>query len=170
MTTTVAMPQLGESVVEGTIGKWLVQEGDRIERDQPVVEILTDKADSEVPSPVSGVVVKLLAREDDVVRVGAGLCEIDEAGAGASAGKATSTKSKAPPAAKTAKAPEPEPMEPKPIAGNGGAEGKAKASDAKPASAEATKAEPVANGVTTVAKAAPANASANVPAGHATSA
>ena len=74
MTTTVAMPQLGESVVEGTIGKWLVQEGDRVERDQPVVEILTDKADSEVPSPVAGVVVKLLAQEDDVVRVGAGLC------------------------------------------------------------------------------------------------
>jgi 2-oxoglutarate dehydrogenase E2 component (dihydrolipoamide succinyltransferase) len=78
MTTTVAMPQLGESVVEGTIGKWLVQEGDHVQRDQPVVEILTDKADSEVPSPVAGVVLKLLAREDDVVRVGAGLCVIDE--------------------------------------------------------------------------------------------
>jgi 2-oxoglutarate dehydrogenase E2 component (dihydrolipoamide succinyltransferase) len=78
MTTTVAMPQLGESVVEGTIGKWLVHEGEHVERDQPVVEILTDKADSEVPSPVSGVVLKLLANEDDVVRVGAGLCVIDE--------------------------------------------------------------------------------------------
>lgn len=78
MTTTLTMPQLGESVVEGTIGKWLVQEGDRVERDQPVVEVLTDKADSEVPSPVSGVVVSLLAGEDDVVSVGAGLCEIDE--------------------------------------------------------------------------------------------
>jgi 2-oxoglutarate dehydrogenase E2 component (dihydrolipoamide succinyltransferase) len=86
MSTTVAMPQLGESVVEGTIGKWLVQEGDHVQRDQPVVEILTDKADSEVPSPVSGVVLKLLAREDDVVRVGAGLCVIDEA---AQASKAT---------------------------------------------------------------------------------
>lgn len=82
MTTTVAMPQLGESVVEGTIGKWLVQEGERVERDQPVVEVLTDKADSEVPSPVSGVVLKLLAREDEVVRVGAGLCVIDETATG----------------------------------------------------------------------------------------
>lgn len=83
MTTTVTMPQLGESVVEGTIGKWLVKEGDRVERDQPVVEVLTDKADSEVPSPVAGVVTKLLAQEDEVVRVGAGLCVVDEAGAAA---------------------------------------------------------------------------------------
>ena len=71
MSTTVTMPQLGESVVEGTIGKWLVKEGDRVERDQAVVEVLTDKADSEVPSPVAGVVSKLLAKEDEVVRVGA---------------------------------------------------------------------------------------------------
>ena len=83
MSTTVTMPQLGESVVEGTIGKWLVKEGDRVERDQPVVEILTDKADSEIPSPVGGVVSQLLAKEDEVVRVGAGLCIIDEAGAAA---------------------------------------------------------------------------------------
>jgi 2-oxoglutarate dehydrogenase E2 component (dihydrolipoamide succinyltransferase) len=82
MSTTVTMPQLGESVVEGTIGKWLVKEGDRVERDQAVVEVLTDKADSEVPSPVAGVVSKLLAKEDEVVRVGAGLCVIDEAAAG----------------------------------------------------------------------------------------
>ena len=82
MTTTLTMPQLGESVVEGTIGKWLVQEGDRVERDQPVVEVLTDKADSEVPAPVAGVVTKILAHEDEVVRVGAGLCVIDEAAAG----------------------------------------------------------------------------------------
>ncbi len=83
MTTTVTMPQLGESVVEGTIGKWLVREGDRVERDQAVVEILTDKADSEVPSPIAGIVTKLLAQEDEVVRVGAGLCVVDESGAGA---------------------------------------------------------------------------------------
>jgi len=87
MTTTVTMPQLGESVVEGTIGKWLVKEGDRVTRDQPVVEVLTDKADSEVPSPVAGVVTKLLAQEDEVVRVGAGLCVIDESGAAAAASR-----------------------------------------------------------------------------------
>ncbi|MDB4984963.1 MAG: Dihydrolipoamide acyltransferase [Myxococcaceae bacterium] len=83
MSTTVTMPQLGESVVEGTIGKWLVKEGDRVERDQAVVEILTDKADSEVPSPVAGTVSKLLAKEDEVVRVGVGLFVIEEGGAAA---------------------------------------------------------------------------------------
>src|SRR5690242_16963997 len=77
---TIRMPQLGESVVEGTIGKWLVREGERVEKDQPVVEILTDKADSEVPAPAAGVVTKLLAKEGQVVAVGDGLCEVDPAG------------------------------------------------------------------------------------------
>ena len=84
MTTKVTMPQLGESVVEGTIGKWLVAEGQAVEKDQPIVEILTDKADSEVPSPVAGVLVKILATADEVVSVGSTLCEI-EAGATATA-------------------------------------------------------------------------------------
>jgi 2-oxoglutarate dehydrogenase E2 component (dihydrolipoamide succinyltransferase) len=78
--TTIRMPALGESVVEGTVGKWLVRVGQRIDRDQPVVEILTDKADSEVPSPEAGVVTKILVKEGDVVTVGAGLCEVDPAG------------------------------------------------------------------------------------------
>jgi 2-oxoglutarate dehydrogenase E2 component (dihydrolipoamide succinyltransferase) len=76
---TIRMPQLGESVVEGTIGKWLVREGERVEKDQPVVEILTDKADSEVPAPAAGVVTKLLAAEGQVVAVGDALCEVDPA-------------------------------------------------------------------------------------------
>jgi 2-oxoglutarate dehydrogenase E2 component (dihydrolipoamide succinyltransferase) len=76
---TIRMPQLGESVVEGTIGKWLVREGERVEKDQPVVEILTDKADSEVPAPAAGVVTKLLATEGQVVAVGDALCEVDPA-------------------------------------------------------------------------------------------
>lgn len=78
--STIRMPQLGESVVEGTIGKWLVHEGDRVEKDQPVVEILTDKADSEIPAPSAGVVTKLLAGEGQVVAVGDALCEVDPAG------------------------------------------------------------------------------------------
>ena len=78
MTTKVTMPQLGESVVEGTVGRWLVSEGQRVEKDQPIVEILTDKADSEVPAPVAGVIVTLFAGVDDVVAVGEPLCEIDE--------------------------------------------------------------------------------------------
>ena len=78
MTTTVKMPPLGESVLEGTVGKWLVREGQRIEREQPVVEILTDKTDSEIPAPVGGVVVKILAVEGTTVLVGGDLAIIDE--------------------------------------------------------------------------------------------
>jgi 2-oxoglutarate dehydrogenase E2 component (dihydrolipoamide succinyltransferase) len=86
MATKVTMPQLGESVVEGTIGKWLVSVGQSVAKDEPIVEILTDKADSELPSPVSGVVTHLLAGEDDIVAVGDAICEIDEsAQAGANA-------------------------------------------------------------------------------------
>ncbi|MBK7152494.1 MAG: 2-oxo acid dehydrogenase subunit E2 [Sandaracinaceae bacterium] len=89
------MPQLGESVVEGTVGKWLVSEGDAVAKDQPIVEILTDKADSEVPSPVAGVVRKIHAVADAVVSVGAVLCEI-EAGATAGASPAASAPAQAP--------------------------------------------------------------------------
>jgi 2-oxoglutarate dehydrogenase E2 component (dihydrolipoamide succinyltransferase) len=88
---TIRMPQLGESVVEGTIGKWLVREGERVEKDQPVVEILTDKADSEVPSSAAGVVTKLLAAEGQVVAVGDALCEVDPA---ATAGAAPAPRTK----------------------------------------------------------------------------
>jgi 2-oxoglutarate dehydrogenase E2 component (dihydrolipoamide succinyltransferase) len=78
MATKVTMPQLGESVVEGTIGKWLVSVGQSVAKDEPIVEILTDKADSELPSPVAGVVTQLLAAEDDIIAVGDPICEIDE--------------------------------------------------------------------------------------------
>ncbi len=78
MTTKVTMPQLGESVVEGTIGKWLVDEGQAVKKDQPLVEVLTDKADAEVPAPVSGVVIKRLVEVDQTIAVGDALCEIDE--------------------------------------------------------------------------------------------
>jgi 2-oxoglutarate dehydrogenase E2 component (dihydrolipoamide succinyltransferase) len=78
MATKVTMPQLGESVVEGTIGKWLVSVGQSVAKDEPIVEILTDKADSELPAPVAGVVTHLLAAEDDIIAVGDPICEIDE--------------------------------------------------------------------------------------------
>jgi len=78
MATKVTMPQLGESVVEGTIGKWLVSVGQSVAKDEPIVEILTDKADSELPAPVAGVVTQLLAAEDDIIAVGDPICEIDE--------------------------------------------------------------------------------------------
>lgn len=99
MSTTVNMPALGESVVEGTVGRWLVEEGQAVEKDQPLVEILTDKADSEVPAPVAGVVAKLLAGQDEVVTVGQALCELDEGGTAKASPKAAA------PAAKTDEAP-----------------------------------------------------------------
>jgi 2-oxoglutarate dehydrogenase E2 component (dihydrolipoamide succinyltransferase) len=79
----VTVPQLGESVTEGTITKWLVKEGDIVAKDQTIAEIATDKADSELPSPAAGRVMKLLAKEGDVVPVRTVICQIDESGAGA---------------------------------------------------------------------------------------
>ncbi|MCB9660395.1 MAG: 2-oxo acid dehydrogenase subunit E2 [Sandaracinaceae bacterium] len=96
------MPQLGESVVEGTVGKWLVSEGDAVAKDQPIVEILTDKADSEVPSPVDGVIVKILAAADDVLAVGSVLCEIEEGATAAAPPKAAETSKAAGTSDKTA--------------------------------------------------------------------
>src|SRR5919204_2973099 len=61
--TVVKMPQLGESVSEGTIGRWLKQPGDRVERDEPLVEIQTDKVNAEVPSPVAGILQEILLPE-----------------------------------------------------------------------------------------------------------
>jgi 2-oxoisovalerate dehydrogenase E2 component (dihydrolipoyl transacylase) len=77
--TTVTMPQLGESVTEGTIGAWLKQVGDRIEKYDPLVEVETDKVSSEIPSPVSGVLVEILISPETTVPVGTGLCRIDPA-------------------------------------------------------------------------------------------
>lgn len=77
MATTVTMPQLGESIVEGEVGDWLVERGQRVERGQPLVTILTDKTDTEIPAPEAGVVVEILASTGDVVGVGAALCALD---------------------------------------------------------------------------------------------
>ena len=90
MTTRITMPQLGESVSEGTVGRWLKQEGETIKRDEPLVEIITDKVTAEYPSPVTGRVVKILVKEDETVKVGAEIAEIEEAGATASARSPTS--------------------------------------------------------------------------------
>jgi 2-oxoglutarate dehydrogenase E2 component (dihydrolipoamide succinyltransferase) len=82
----VELPALGESVVEGTVSRWLVAAGDRVEVDQPLVEVTTDKVDAEIPSPVAGIVVEILAAEGDVVPVGARLAEIDPEASGAQTG------------------------------------------------------------------------------------
>src|SRR5438105_7621036 len=82
MSTTVTMPQLGETVVDGTITKWLKSEGEEIDRDEPLFEISTDKVDTEVPSPVAGTVSKILVQEGETVSVGTELAEIDDGSAG----------------------------------------------------------------------------------------
>jgi 2-oxoglutarate dehydrogenase dihydrolipoamide succinyltransferase (E2 component) len=74
--TSIQMPQLGETIVEGTILKWLKQEGDEVARDEPLFEISTDKVDTEVPSPVAGTVTKILVAEGETVPVGTELAEI----------------------------------------------------------------------------------------------
>ena len=84
MTVTVSMPQLGESVTEGTVTRWLKKEGERVEADEPLLEVSTDKVDTEIPSPASGILRGITVAEDETVAVGAQLAIIDDAdGAGA---------------------------------------------------------------------------------------
>src|SRR5919205_1075300 len=78
MATTVSMPQLGESIAEGTIGRLLKAPGDRVERDEAIVEVMTDKINAEIPSPVAGVVEQIVVSEGDVVPVGAALLVIGD--------------------------------------------------------------------------------------------
>jgi 2-oxoglutarate dehydrogenase E2 component (dihydrolipoamide succinyltransferase) len=80
--TAVKMPQLGETVIEGTILKWLKQEGDQVALDEPLFEISTDKVDTEVPSSAAGTLAKILVAEGETVAVGTELAEISEVGAG----------------------------------------------------------------------------------------
>ena len=79
MPVTVAMPQMGESVVEGTIERWVVQEGERVEKDQTLCEVSTDKVDAEIPAPETGVVVKILVAEGQTIDVGTEIAIIDPA-------------------------------------------------------------------------------------------
>jgi pyruvate dehydrogenase E2 component (dihydrolipoamide acetyltransferase) len=81
MAFSVQMPALGESVTEGTVTRWLKQEGDTVELDEPLLEVSTDKVDTEIPAPAAGVLTKIVAQEDDTVEVGGELGIIGEAGA-----------------------------------------------------------------------------------------
>jgi pyruvate dehydrogenase E2 component (dihydrolipoamide acetyltransferase) len=82
MAFSVTLPELGESVTEGTVTRWLKQEGDSVAVDEPLLEISTDKVDTEVPSPVAGVVQRIVAKEDDTVEVGGELAVIDDSSGG----------------------------------------------------------------------------------------
>jgi pyruvate dehydrogenase E2 component (dihydrolipoamide acetyltransferase) len=99
MATPVTMPQLGETVVEGTITKWLKKEGETVDRDEPLFEISTDKVDTEVPSPLAGKVVEIKVPEGETVSVGTELALIEASGDGQAAGgdgQATAAQAEAP--------------------------------------------------------------------------
>ena len=113
----IKMPQLGESVTEGTVEKWLKSEGDFVKRDEPLVEVVTDKVNAEIPSPFEGKLVKISATEGETVRVGAVIAQIEVAGAATAADPAAAAAPAA--AAKETPAPHPEvPEAPAPVGGS----------------------------------------------------
>src|SRR6516225_1325285 len=119
--TDVVMPQMGESIVEGTLTKWLRKPGERIERDEPLFEISTDKVDTEIPSPAAGTLSEVLVEEGKTVGINTVVARIDEGGGAAA-------KSAAPPKQET---PTQERIEPSPAPQQ--AEEPASASPAPPA-------------------------------------
>jgi 2-oxoglutarate dehydrogenase E2 component (dihydrolipoamide succinyltransferase) len=130
MTVSVELPRMGESVTEGTIVRWLKSEGDYVEADEPLVEISTDKIDTELPAPAAGKLQKIVAQEEETVQVGAEIAVIDDSASG-DGDKKTDEKedgenakdedpaAETKPAKKTEKAPE------EPAAKDGGGNGKA---------------------------------------------
>lgn len=97
MSESVNLPALGESVTEGTVTRWLKQVGDRVEVDEPLLEVSTDKVDTEIPSPVAGVIEEILVAEDETAEVGAPLVRIgDGSGGGAPADEAPAAEQSAP--------------------------------------------------------------------------
>ncbi|RSN79338.1 2-oxoglutarate dehydrogenase, E2 component, dihydrolipoamide succinyltransferase, partial [Streptomyces sp. WAC 05379] len=124
MAVSVTLPALGESVTEGTVTRWLKAEGERVEADEPLLEVSTDKVDTEIPSPAAGVLASIKVAEDETVEVGAELAVIDD-GTGAPAAAPAAQPEPAPQAA----APSTEQAAPAPAptaeatAGAGSAEG-----------------------------------------------
>ncbi|NAZ78159.1 2-oxoglutarate dehydrogenase, E2 component, dihydrolipoamide succinyltransferase, partial [Kineococcus sp. T13] len=118
MSNSVQMPALGESVTEGTVTRWLKSVGDTVEVDEPLLEVSTDKVDTEIPSPVAGTLLEILVGEDETVEVGADLARVgDPAEQGQSAPSAPAQEAPAPPAPEQAQqapesAQEPSPEEP----------------------------------------------------------
>src|ERR1044071_4658686 len=104
MATDVVMPQMGESIAEGTVSRWLKKVGDKVERDEPLLEISTDKVDAEIPSPAAGVLTEILAKEGDTVPVNAVVARIAAEGEASAPAPA--------PAPKPEPAPAPEPAAP----------------------------------------------------------
>ncbi len=143
MSVSVTMPRLGESVSEGTVTRWLKKEGERVEADEPLLEVSTDKVDTEIPAPAAGVVQSIKVNEDETVDVGVELAVIDEGGtAGGSAGEAASDSADTP-------------------AAQPGAEPAAESAAESAPAAEPESAEPAAEDTAPVAAATPAPAPAS---------
>lgn len=126
----VPMPQMGESIAEGTVSKWLKSVGDTVERDEPILEISTDKVDAEIPAPSAGTLVEISVAEGETVEVGTVVAFIDTEGGAAAAAPAAEAET---PAAESAPEPEPAPRTEAPAAGPATS---APASGSRPASAE----------------------------------
>ncbi|MEV4512958.1 2-oxoglutarate dehydrogenase, E2 component, dihydrolipoamide succinyltransferase [Dactylosporangium sp. NPDC049525] len=105
MPVSVTMPRLGESVTEGTVTRWLKQEGDQVEADEPLLEVSTDKVDTEIPSPAAGVLTRIVVQEDETVEVGAELAVIGDAGDAAGSGDGAAAPAEEPAAEEPAEAP-----------------------------------------------------------------
>ncbi|TDW23540.1 2-oxoglutarate dehydrogenase, E2 component, dihydrolipoamide succinyltransferase [Kribbella kalugense] len=147
MPTSVSLPALGESVTEGTVTRWLKQVGDTVAVDEPLLEVSTDKVDTEIPSPVAGTLLEIKAAEDETVEVGAELAVIGDAG------EATSAPAEAAPAEAPAEA---APAEPEPAPAAAPQAAPAPQAEAPAASAPAAEAAP--------AESAPAAPAAEAPA------
>src|SRR5271165_3423257 len=108
----IVMPQMGESIVEGTLTKWLKKQGEHVERDEPLFEISTDKVDTEIPSPAAGVLSEVLVAEGKTVAISTVVGKIDEAGGNGAVAKPAAAV--AAPAPKAPEAPAPVPAAPVP--------------------------------------------------------
>src|SRR6202167_949365 len=113
--TDVVMPQMGESIVEGTLTKWLKKPGEHVDRDEPLFEISTDKVDTEIPSPAAGVLKEVLVEEGKTVAISTVVGRIEE-GAGNGASAPAPAAAKAPPEQKAAPAAAPKPAPAPPAA------------------------------------------------------
>ncbi|MFC1231388.1 biotin/lipoyl-containing protein, partial [Streptomyces sp. Sce081] len=109
MAVSVTLPALGESVTEGTVTRWLKAEGERVEADEPLLEVSTDKVDTEIPAPAAGVLSSIKVAEDETVEVGAELALIDD-------GTDAPAEAPAPAAEQPAEQPEPAAPAPEPAA------------------------------------------------------
>src|SRR5690242_16091735 len=110
MPVSVTMPRLGESVSEGTVTRWLKKEGEPVETDEPLLEVSTDKVDTEIPSPASGILSSITVAEDETVEVGAELAIIAEPGESSGNGSAPAAAQEQ--REEPASQPEPEPEPP----------------------------------------------------------